>query len=84
MFRGNVNGRPYRADLDLYGSIAADQCCWEMKSNEPVLKLVKQKQGLWDKLVKNKVVEIMHSRNKSVTCRLEPVFSPLFRNVQWC
>lgn len=56
VFSGSVNGRFYRADLGLRYEIAADVCCWEMKSNEPVLKLVKQQPGIWDKLLRNKVL----------------------------
>uniref|UniRef100_I3JWX0 RNA helicase n=1 Tax=Oreochromis niloticus TaxID=8128 RepID=I3JWX0_ORENI len=54
IYSGSVNGRFYRADLELHYKIAADVCCWEMKSNEPVLKLVKQQPGPWDKLLRNK------------------------------
>ena len=55
---GRVNSQSYRADLELQGKIAVDRCCWEMKSNEPVLKLVKQQQGHWEKLLGNKVLEL--------------------------
>lgn len=45
----------YRAELDLQGSITAELCHWEVKSNEPVLTLVKEKQGPWERLVRIKV-----------------------------
>ncbi|XP_029009073.1 putative ATP-dependent RNA helicase TDRD12 isoform X2 [Betta splendens] len=60
VYRGSVKGRSYRADLDLQSNIAADHCFLEMKSNEPVLKLVKQKQGNWEKLVRNKNVFVSY------------------------
>ncbi|GAA6227719.1 putative ATP-dependent RNA helicase TDRD12 [Lates japonicus] len=60
VYSGRVNGRSYRADLDLQGNVAADRCCWEMKSNEPVLKLVKQEQGNWEKLLKNKNIFVSY------------------------
>ncbi|XP_029288889.1 putative ATP-dependent RNA helicase TDRD12 isoform X3 [Cottoperca gobio] len=52
-----ANDRTYRADLQLHANIAPDRCCWEMKSNEPVLKLVKQQQGCWERLLRNKVLQ---------------------------
>ncbi|KAM6926635.1 putative ATP-dependent RNA helicase TDRD12 [Lycodopsis pacificus] len=55
-----VNGRTYRADLQLHGHVSAERCCWEMKSNEPVLKLVKQQQGCWERLVKNRNIFVSY------------------------
>ncbi|XP_058500478.1 putative ATP-dependent RNA helicase TDRD12 isoform X2 [Solea solea] len=49
-----VNGRNYRADLELHDSINAGSSHWEMKSNEPVIKLVKRRRGYWEKLLRNK------------------------------
>ncbi|KAL4003987.1 GDNF family receptor alpha [Sarotherodon galilaeus] len=60
IYSGSVNGRFYRADLELHYKIAADVCCWEMKSNEPVLKLVKQQPGPWDKLLRNKNIFVSY------------------------
>ncbi|XP_063333501.1 putative ATP-dependent RNA helicase TDRD12 [Pelmatolapia mariae] len=60
IYSGSVNGRFYRADLELHYEIAADVCCWEMKSNEPVLKLVKQQPGTWDKLLRNKNIFVSY------------------------
>ncbi|XP_005936446.1 putative ATP-dependent RNA helicase TDRD12 isoform X2 [Haplochromis burtoni] len=60
IYSGSVNGRFYRADLELRYEIAADVCCWEMKSNEPVLKLVKQQPGIWDKLLRNKNIFVSY------------------------
>uniref|UniRef100_A0A4W5N7R5 RNA helicase n=1 Tax=Hucho hucho TaxID=62062 RepID=A0A4W5N7R5_9TELE len=51
-----VNDRPYRADLELHSNIAAERCSWEMKCNEPVIRLVKQERGDWKMLLKQKVV----------------------------
>lgn len=59
MFSAGVKGRTYRAVLELYSNIDADHCHWEMKSNEPVIKLVKQQQGHWEKFLRNKVLFII-------------------------
>lgn len=50
-----MGDRTYRAELDLQGSVAAELSRWEVKSNEPVLTLVKQEQGRWERLVMIKV-----------------------------
>lgn len=55
VFSGRANGRRFRADLELQASIDPESCCWEMSCNEPVLKLVKQQQGYWERLCRNKV-----------------------------
>ncbi|KAF3855308.1 hypothetical protein F7725_023363 [Dissostichus mawsoni] len=57
---GRVNERTYRADLQLHANIAPDRCCWEMKSNEPVLKLFKQQPGHWEKLLRNKNIFVSY------------------------
>ncbi|XP_024858341.1 putative ATP-dependent RNA helicase TDRD12 isoform X2 [Kryptolebias marmoratus] len=54
VYSGRVNSQDYRADLQLHQKIAADLCRLEMKSYEPVLKLVKQQQGYWERLATNK------------------------------
>ncbi|KAM8751496.1 putative ATP-dependent RNA helicase TDRD12 [Acanthopagrus schlegelii] len=63
VYSGRVNGQIYRADLELQADIAADRCCWEMKSNEPVLKLVKQQQGHWERLLRNKNIFVSYNMN---------------------
>ncbi|KAG8012434.1 Pre-mRNA-processing ATP-dependent RNA helicase PRP5, partial [Nibea albiflora] len=60
VYSGEVNGRTYRADLELESNIAADRCCWEMKCNEPVLKLVKQQKGYWERLLRNKSIFVSY------------------------
>ncbi|XP_029991466.1 putative ATP-dependent RNA helicase TDRD12 [Sphaeramia orbicularis] len=60
IYSGTVNGRSYRADLELQADIAADRCCWEMKSNEPVLKLVKQQVGHWERLLRTKNIFVSY------------------------
>lgn len=57
MFRGRANRRWYQAELELHASIAAESCCWELKCNQPVLKLVKQQQGYWERFLRNKVLK---------------------------
>ncbi|XP_013981048.2 putative ATP-dependent RNA helicase TDRD12 isoform X1 [Salmo salar] len=49
-----VNDRPYRADLELHSNVTAERCSWEMKCNEPVIRLVKQERGDWKMLLKQK------------------------------
>ncbi|XP_068595028.1 putative ATP-dependent RNA helicase TDRD12 [Brachionichthys hirsutus] len=60
VYSGRLDGRSYRADLQLQHCIAADSCCWEMKSNEPVLKLVKQHPGDWERLLKSKNIFVSY------------------------
>ncbi|KAK5866824.1 hypothetical protein PBY51_011368 [Eleginops maclovinus] len=61
VYSGSLNERTYRADLQLHANIAPDRCCWEMRSNEPVLKLVKQQPGPWEKLVRNKNIFVTYN-----------------------
>ncbi|XP_054632592.1 putative ATP-dependent RNA helicase TDRD12 [Dunckerocampus dactyliophorus] len=60
MYSGSVNGCSYRAYLDLHANVTAERCCWELKSNEPVLKLVKQDKGYWPKLLKSKNIFVSY------------------------
>ncbi|PWA19901.1 hypothetical protein CCH79_00016596, partial [Gambusia affinis] len=60
VYSGSVNGRSYRADLELHQNIEADICHWEMKSNQPVLKLVKQQQGHWERLIRSKNIFVSY------------------------
>ncbi|KAM4734527.1 putative ATP-dependent RNA helicase TDRD12 [Anableps anableps] len=60
VYSGRVNGRCYRADLELHQKIAADSSHWEMKSNQPVLKLVKQQPGHWERLIRSKNIFVSY------------------------
>ncbi|XP_070829066.1 putative ATP-dependent RNA helicase TDRD12 [Chaetodon trifascialis] len=60
VYSGRVDGRTYRADLQLQASIVPDRCCCEMKSNEPVLRLVKEEQGFWERLLRNKNIFVSY------------------------
>ncbi|XP_054897991.1 putative ATP-dependent RNA helicase TDRD12 [Poeciliopsis prolifica] len=60
VYSGRVNGRSYMADLELHQKIEADICHWEMKSNQPVLKLVKQQQGHWERLIRSKNIFVSY------------------------
>ncbi|XP_029698138.1 putative ATP-dependent RNA helicase TDRD12 isoform X3 [Takifugu rubripes] len=60
VYSGRANGRKYWADLELQASIHAESCCWEMSCNEPVLKLVKQKQGYWERFSRNKNIFVSY------------------------
>ncbi|KAF7654093.1 hypothetical protein LDENG_00074810 [Lucifuga dentata] len=57
---GRANGRFYRAELELHADVAVDHCCWEMKSNEPVLKLAKLQQGYWERLLRKKNIFVRY------------------------
>ncbi|XP_035521694.1 putative ATP-dependent RNA helicase TDRD12 [Morone saxatilis] len=60
VYSGRVNGRIYRANLELQANVVVDRCRWDMKSNEPVLKLVKQRQGYWERLLRNKNIFVSY------------------------
>uniref|UniRef100_A0AAQ4PYS7 RNA helicase n=1 Tax=Gasterosteus aculeatus aculeatus TaxID=481459 RepID=A0AAQ4PYS7_GASAC len=60
VYSGRADGRTYRADLQLHGDVVADRCCWEMKSNEPVLRLVKQQPGHWERLLRSKNIFVSY------------------------
>uniref|UniRef100_A0A3P9A9P5 RNA helicase n=1 Tax=Esox lucius TaxID=8010 RepID=A0A3P9A9P5_ESOLU len=56
VYSARVNDKLYHADLELHSSISVDKCSWEMKCNEPVIRLVKEERGSWKRLLKQKVV----------------------------
>ncbi|XP_016098361.1 putative ATP-dependent RNA helicase TDRD12 [Sinocyclocheilus grahami] len=55
---GYVNDRHYYAKLELSGAITAEQCSWEMRCNEPVMKLKKKEKRDWRTLLKHKAPSI--------------------------
>ncbi|XP_072527941.1 putative ATP-dependent RNA helicase TDRD12 isoform X2 [Salminus brasiliensis] len=54
LYSSYVNNRRYCADLKLHSELRVEQCVWEMKCNEPVIKLVKKEKGQWTSLLKSK------------------------------
>ncbi|KAM3609762.1 uncharacterized protein V6R79_019935 [Siganus canaliculatus] len=60
LYSGSAGGRFYCADLELQGAIAAERCSWEMKSNEPRLRLVKDRRGPWDRLLRKKNIFVSY------------------------
>ncbi|XP_066525360.1 putative ATP-dependent RNA helicase TDRD12 isoform X2 [Hoplias malabaricus] len=54
LYSAYVNNRRYCANLELHGNIDTQQSLWEMKCNEPVIKLVKKEKGKWKSLLKFK------------------------------
>ncbi|RXN03574.1 ATP-dependent RNA helicase TDRD12 [Labeo rohita] len=54
VYSGYVNDRHYYAKLELSGDIMAEECSWEMKCNEPVMKLKKKDKRDWRTLLKHK------------------------------
>uniref|UniRef100_A0A671NWU2 RNA helicase n=1 Tax=Sinocyclocheilus anshuiensis TaxID=1608454 RepID=A0A671NWU2_9TELE len=57
IYSGYVNDRHYYAKLELSGAITTEQCSWEMRCNEPVMKLKKKEKRDWRTLLKHKVGE---------------------------
>ena len=56
VYSAYANGKHYRADMELLNEISADRCSWDMKCNEPEVRLVKKEKGEWRGLVKQKVI----------------------------
>ncbi|KAF4095368.1 putative ATP-dependent RNA helicase TDRD12 isoform X3 [Onychostoma macrolepis] len=54
IYSGYVNDRHYYAKLELSGDIIAEECSWEMRCNEPVMKLKKKEKQDWRTLLKHK------------------------------
>ncbi|KAI4902699.1 hypothetical protein NFI96_028973 [Prochilodus magdalenae] len=54
LYSAYVNNKRYCASLELHRDINTEQCSWEMKCNEPVIKLVKRDKGEWKSLLKYK------------------------------
>nr|AUD07760.1 tudor-containing protein 12 [Danio rerio] len=54
VYSGYVNDRHYYAKLELFDDIIAEECSWEMKCNEPVMKLMKKDKRDWTTLLKHK------------------------------
>ncbi|NWV68845.1 DDX17 helicase, partial [Malurus elegans] len=57
-FSAYSEGKFYVADLDLYQSIIAEKSKCVIKDTEAVVLLVKEKKGMWCKLLKNKNVHV--------------------------
>ncbi len=55
---GYVNDRHYCTKLELSGDIIAEECSWEMRCNEPVMKLKKKDKQDWRTLLKHKAPSI--------------------------
>ncbi|NXQ26863.1 DDX17 helicase, partial [Alaudala cheleensis] len=57
-FSAYSEGRLYLADLELYQPVIAEKCTCVIKDTEAVILLVKEKKGVWCKLLKNKNVHV--------------------------
>ncbi|XP_023790621.1 putative ATP-dependent RNA helicase TDRD12 isoform X3 [Cyanistes caeruleus] len=57
-FSAYSEGKLYVADLELYESVIAETCTCLIKDTEAVILLVKEKKGMWCKLLKNKNVHV--------------------------
>ncbi|XP_061078515.1 putative ATP-dependent RNA helicase TDRD12 [Conger conger] len=54
LYSARVGGRRYRADLPLSGRIVAGACSWEVRGSEPVVRMVKERNGAWNTLLTQK------------------------------
>ncbi|XP_056595160.1 putative ATP-dependent RNA helicase TDRD12 [Triplophysa dalaica] len=54
IYSGYVNERHYFAKLELFSDIMAEECTWEVRCNEPVMKLRKKENTDWRTLLKLK------------------------------
>ncbi|KAI7811614.1 putative ATP-dependent RNA helicase TDRD12-like [Triplophysa rosa] len=54
IYSGYVNERHYFAKFELFSDIIAEECTWEMRCNEPVMKLRKKENKDWRTLLKLK------------------------------
>ncbi|NXO72226.1 DDX17 helicase, partial [Phainopepla nitens] len=57
-FSAYSEGKLYVADLELYQSVIAEKSTCVIKDTEAVILLVKEKKGVWCKLLKNKNVHV--------------------------
>ncbi|NXR27461.1 DDX17 helicase, partial [Cinclus mexicanus] len=57
-FSAYSEGKLYVADLELYQSVIAEKSSCVIKDTEAVILLVKEKKGVWCKLLKNKNVHV--------------------------
>ncbi|XP_076155268.1 putative ATP-dependent RNA helicase TDRD12 [Alosa pseudoharengus] len=54
VYSAYANNKHYRVTLELQNDINADRCSWDMKCNEPEIRLVKKEKGEWRGLLKQK------------------------------
>ncbi|XP_062857583.1 putative ATP-dependent RNA helicase TDRD12 [Trichomycterus rosablanca] len=54
VYSAYLNYHHYCANLELHSNIIIEQCSWEMKCNQPVIKLVKKDKAEWKTLLKYK------------------------------
>ncbi|XP_057693599.1 putative ATP-dependent RNA helicase TDRD12 isoform X2 [Corythoichthys intestinalis] len=60
VYSGSVNGRHYGVNLDLHARVLPERCSCELKSNEPVLTLLKCEPGYWPKLLRSKNIFVSY------------------------
>ncbi|XP_061919273.1 putative ATP-dependent RNA helicase TDRD12 isoform X1 [Entelurus aequoreus] len=60
VYSGSVNERRYSVHLDLHANVVPERCRWELKSNEPVLRLTKQERHSWPTLLKSKNIFVSY------------------------
>ncbi|KAK7116981.1 hypothetical protein R3I94_022497 [Phoxinus phoxinus] len=73
IYSGYVNGRHYHTKLELSGDIIAEKCSWEIKCNEPVMKLMKKEKQDWTTLLKHKSAFVSYEFDHIDEARASPV-----------
>lgn len=72
-YSGFVNDRRYYAKLELFGDIIAERCSWEIRCNEPVMKLMKKEKQDWRTLLKHKSAFVSYEFDYIDEARASPV-----------
>ncbi|CAM4735408.1 unnamed protein product [Leuciscus chuanchicus] len=73
IYSGYVNDRHYHAKLELSGDIIAERCSWEIRCNEPVMKLMKKEKQDWTTLLKHKSAFVSYEFDHIDEARASPV-----------
>ncbi|XP_051739490.1 putative ATP-dependent RNA helicase TDRD12 isoform X1 [Ctenopharyngodon idella] len=73
IYSGYVNDRHYYAKLELFGDIIAERCSWEIRCNEPVMKLMKKEKQDWRTLLKHKSAFVSYEFDYIDEARVSPV-----------
>ncbi|XP_016341980.1 putative ATP-dependent RNA helicase TDRD12 [Sinocyclocheilus anshuiensis] len=78
IYSGYVYDRHYYAKLELSGDIIADESSWEMRCNEPVMKLKKKEKRDWRSLLKHKSLFVSYEFDCIDETRVSSVNRHLF------
>ncbi|XP_026095350.1 putative ATP-dependent RNA helicase TDRD12 [Carassius auratus] len=78
IYSGYVNDRHYYTKLELSGDILAEESSWEMRCNEPVIKLKKKEKRDWSSLLKHKSPFVSYEFDHIDETRVSSVNGHLF------